>query len=191
MVMPVSRYLAGDFVTPMMAMSWKTGVAYRIAGPDDMREIPPNQPFGGPDAPAKRRQAIQTVIDALAPAFRGTVPWDEASEATPRFERVDPRSFEAMCEHVVKLTRGSKLERFLRRPADPGPAHLLGTLFVPAELRGAFELEAPMEGIMTSALEALRQLQRPFPEAAASACATLRTALTAARELNLPMIVDA
>lgn len=61
---------------------------------------------------------------------------------------------------------------------------------MPAELRVAIEPEPPVQGIMTSALETLRQLNRPFPEAAAAACGTLRAALTVACELNLPMIVD-
>jgi hypothetical protein len=105
MVMPVSRYLAGDFVTPAMAMSWKIGVPYRIVGPEGTREFPPEQPFGGPDAPARRRSLIQAVVDAMAPAFGGTLPWNEASEAVPRFERVDAGSFQALCEHAMNLAR--------------------------------------------------------------------------------------
>src|ERR1043166_564264 len=89
MVMPLSRYLAGDFITPAMALLWERGVPYRMVGPDGMRELPPNQPFGGPGAAEKRRALISEVVEALAPAFGGELPWDEASDAEPRFERVD------------------------------------------------------------------------------------------------------
>jgi hypothetical protein len=52
MVMPLSRYLSGDFITPAMRVAWDQGVPYTIVSPDGTRELPPGLPFGGADAPA-------------------------------------------------------------------------------------------------------------------------------------------
>jgi len=67
---------------------------------------------------------------------------------------------------------------------------LLGTIFVPVELREAVDVEVVMPGIMTSQYECLRQLERQCPKAASSAWETMRSALSAGRELNLPVFID-
>lgn len=193
MVMPMSRYLAGDFITPAMAFCWKHGVPYHLAGPDGVRVLPPDQPFGGPDAAEKRRALIPGVVNTLGPMFGGDLPWDEASDAEPRFERVDAPSFDAFQDHARALVTGSRFWRWLGRSSkvDVQASHLLGTMFVPAELDAAVDVEVLMPGIMTSMFECLRQLQRPCPRAAALARESMRSALSAGRELTLPVFLDA
>jgi hypothetical protein len=132
------------------------------------------------------------VIGALAPAFGGQLPWDEASDAAPWFERVDETSLDALYEHVATIAGGSKLRRWLASSrGDDGAAHLLGTIFVPVETGAPAQIDTPINGIIASIPESLRQLERTLPEAAQPACRSLRAALSAARELHLPMIVDA
>jgi hypothetical protein len=59
MVMPMSRYITGDFVTPTMRFAWSQGLPYAIVSPDGKREIPPGSPFGGGDAPERRSQVVE------------------------------------------------------------------------------------------------------------------------------------
>jgi hypothetical protein len=50
MVMPLSRYLTGDFITPEMRWSWESGVPYVILGPNGKVEFPKDVPYGGVEA---------------------------------------------------------------------------------------------------------------------------------------------
>src|SRR5262245_62031037 len=98
MILPLSRYISGDYVTPIMRAAWEQGLSYTIIGPEGRHECPPGRPFGGPDAP-ERRAAIQGMLHddlkTLPPALSGSL-WDEQSEVEPRFHRVDPASFDAL-----------------------------------------------------------------------------------------------
>lgn len=41
MVMPLSRYLVGDYVTPVMRMAWDQGIRYTITTQEGTRTLPP------------------------------------------------------------------------------------------------------------------------------------------------------
>ncbi|HEY0466374.1 MAG TPA: hypothetical protein VGC79_19325 [Polyangiaceae bacterium] len=43
MVMPMSRYITGDFMAPTMCFAWSQGVPYTIVNPDGKRELPPDR----------------------------------------------------------------------------------------------------------------------------------------------------
>jgi hypothetical protein len=58
MVMPMSRYISGDYITPAMRWAWEQGIPYAVHGPQGKRELPPNIPFGGADAPERRAQIV-------------------------------------------------------------------------------------------------------------------------------------
>ena len=45
MVMPMSRYIIGDFVTLTMRFAWSQGLPYTIVSPGGKREVPPGSPF--------------------------------------------------------------------------------------------------------------------------------------------------
>lgn len=192
MVMPLSRYVAGDFVTPAMQFCWDQQLPYRIVGPDGVRELPPNVPFGGTDAAAKRERFVPMVLDDLRSAFTN-VQWDERSSSVPRFHRVDPTSFQALLAHAESRAKPSLFGKlFKRAPADRDRlAHLLGTLFVPGELAQVVEIESPLKATVGSVAIALAELSHPVPADAEPARETLRAALQDASELHLPMIVDA
>jgi hypothetical protein len=42
MIMPISRYIAGDFITPIMRFCWEQGTPYFVFGPDGKRELAAN-----------------------------------------------------------------------------------------------------------------------------------------------------
>jgi hypothetical protein len=170
MVMPFSRYLAGDFITPAMRYAWSRRLPYTIIGPGGRRELPEGQPFGGPTAAARRSQFIPMLAEDLAllpaPLSRS---WDENSVAEPRFHRVDPQSYQSLLE------------------LSP---HLRASVFLPIDFAAPFEMTSPFERLIGSVPRALEELARPLPPAAASAARTLEAALADARELQLPLIVD-
>ena len=176
MVLPISRYISGDYITPMMRAAWQQGLAYAIIGPEGRRECPPNEPIGGADAPA-RRAALQSMLHedltALPPAVAAHL-WDEASAAEPRFHRVDPASYQALLEAA----------------AAQAP-HATATLFVPCPLEQAFTMSSPFDRVTGSVQAALFELRSlPWPAEADSARTTLTDALNDALALRLPMIVD-
>ena len=97
MVMPMSRYITGDFVTPTMRFGWSQGLPHTIVNSEGKREVPPGSPFGGGDAPARRSQVAEMVLDDLRalPCEIAAQLWDERSGAEPRFHRVDAKSHKA------------------------------------------------------------------------------------------------
>ena len=98
MVMPFSRYVSGDFITPAMRAAWEAGVPYAILSPEGRTEYPPNMPYGGPDAPARRQEYLPMVLEDLAalPDDIAAQAWDEASNAEPCFHRVDPAAYDEL-----------------------------------------------------------------------------------------------
>jgi hypothetical protein len=129
------------------------------------------------------------MLEELRRNFSNGLPWDERSDAAPRFHRVDPTSFMALLAHEQARTKPSLLTKIFRPKQDRLP-HLFGTLFVPGELPEAIEIESPIGAIMASISIALSSLEHACPEAAESARETFRAALQDASELQLPMIVD-
>jgi hypothetical protein len=189
LVMPMSRYITGDFVTPTMRFAWSQGLAYTIVSPDGNREIPPGSPFGGRDAPARRSQVVEMVLEDLR-----TLPgeiiaqlWDEHSGAEPRFHRVDPESYEALLAHfAAKPTRSFW---GLRKAASA--SHCASALLLPCEFENPIAMVSPFERTAGAVSRALKELASSrCPPEAASAAETLRSALTDALELRLPVIVD-
>src|SRR4029079_1472207 len=95
MILPLSRYISGDFITPIMEHFWKQGVPYSIFGPDRQRQLPPGVPFGGADAPNRRTEILGMLaedLSALPPPIPSQL-WDERSNAPLAFHRVDPDSY--------------------------------------------------------------------------------------------------
>jgi hypothetical protein len=176
MIMPMSRYISGDYITPMMRAAWQQGVAYAIIGPEGRRECPPGEPIGGPDAPA-RRAALQAMLHedlaALPPAVAADL-WDETSASEPRFHRVDPASYQVLLES-----------------ADSRAPHTAATLFVPCALEQVFAMASPFERVTASVQAALTELgSLPWPAETEAARITLTAALEDALELRQPLIVD-
>ena len=164
MIMPMSRYLSGDYITPAMQAAWQQGIPYAIVGPQGRRECPPGQPLGGPDAPA-RRAALQPMLHedlmALPPSVTAQL-WDEASPVEPRFHRVDVTSYQALLEHA----------------ASGFALHSATTLYLPCPLDTVFEMSSPFERTIGSVQGALAELaSNGWPSETHAARTTLTAAL--------------
>ena len=193
MTMPLSRYLSGDFVTPMMTFAWQQGVPYSLIGPDGKRDIPKDTPFGGADAASNRARFVPMLSGDLTklPGSLGTNLWDEASTADPAFHRVDPRSYASLLEQATPRAAKPAFFGLLKRP-PVGRAHVSATVFLPIAFDVPFEMPVVFERLAGSAPVAARELEvGSWTDAASSARETLLDALRDAIRLRLPMIVDA
>ena len=189
MVMPISRYVSGDFVTPMMRLAWQQGLPYKLIEPDGVRELPPGLPFGGEDAPLRRMRIIETILDDLRMLSRGIAAhlWDERSEAEPCFHRVDVGSYHALVEYYAANPGGS----FLGLRMGPKVSHCTASLFLPCDFREPIEMTSPFERTAAAASRALAELSHAkYPADAGSAAETLAAALEDSLRLRLPLLVD-
>ncbi|MBZ4412605.1 hypothetical protein K8640_30705 [Myxococcus sp. XM-1-1-1] len=114
MVLPLSRYIVGDFITPAMRSAWASGVPYSVIGPEGARQLPEGLPFGGPEAPVRRARVIDMLVEALRqfPGATSDALWDERSRRRGEGDRVHvaamlflPRDFEATFEMTTPLRR--------------------------------------------------------------------------------------
>ena len=192
MIMPLSRYLSGDFVTPAMSFAWQQGVAYSVFGPDGDRDIAKGTPFGGADAASNRARFVPMILSDLTklPASFRTNLWDEDSAAEPAFHRVDPRSYGSLLEQASPRAARPSLFGLLKR-ARKDPSHLSATVFLPITFVAPFDMPVVFERVAGSAQIALRELEAgSWNDLALSARDTLVAALHDAVRLGLPMIVD-
>jgi hypothetical protein len=187
MVMPLSRYLAGDFVTPQMRAAWDSGVPYFILGPQGRRDFPRDVPFGGSDAATNRARFIPMVVEdlSLLPIPNGA--WDEASNVEPVFHRVDATSYQALLQHLATQPR-SLLDLL---PWKANRDHAAASLFLPCEFSKVLSMTSPFERQVASVPRALEVLtSKSWTSELASAAVTLMDALRDASRLRLPLIVD-
>ena len=177
MVMPLSRYVSGDFITPAMRFAWDQGLSYTVIGPEGEIEYPMGIPFGGADAPKRRAECIPMVLEDLrAHSTISSELWDEASKHEPCFHRVDPSSFE-------------ELRRLLRELAPS--IHLEAELFLPFDFASPFAMNAPLKTTAGSVPRAFQELEsRQWNELAQPAALTLADALVDSKRLRLPLILD-
>jgi hypothetical protein len=179
MVMPLSRYISGDFITPEMRFAWAQGISYRQIRRDGIREFPRDTPFGGPGASEHRNAFIQMLYDDLRalPQDTSLQLWDERAVVEPRYHRVDPTSF------------GELLAEASRR--DSAPLHVTATLFLPAAFVTPFEMTTPFACLAGSTERALRELEgTAWGSGTTPARETLIEALRDSAALKLPVIVD-
>ena len=192
MIMPLSRYWTGDFVTPAMRECWAQGLPYAIVTPGaPMRHLPPGIPFGGADAPSQRAASLPLLLENLQ-QLPFNIParlWDEASSSEPRFHRVDPISLEALQaeahRHLEK--RPSSLGRLFGRASYS--SHLLNaSLFLPAPFSEVFvTADIPTGSLHTLRTElGSRSWSQPCQAALSSWLGAIRDAFA----LRLPLIVD-
>ncbi|MCY0997415.1 hypothetical protein OWM54_09735 [Myxococcus sp. MISCRS1] len=190
MVLPLSRYIVGDFITPAMRSAWASGVPYSIIGPEGARPLPEGLPFGGPDAPVRRARVIDMLVEDLRqlPVSTPDPLWDERSEAEPRFHRVDPASYEALLEEA---RRPGKSFLGFRKRGEGDRVHVAAMLFLPRDFEATFEMTTPLRRLTGSTPRALAALERMhWPDNAKAAVDSLRAALVDSRDHQVPMIVD-
>jgi hypothetical protein len=192
MIMPLSRYISGDFITPAMRFALEQGVPYSIVGPEGRKDYPAGEPFGGASAP-ERRAAIQTMLQEdlkkLPPDVVRQL-WDEQSNVEPRFHRVDSASYSALIAQAASKKVRTSLFGILKREQPVAP-HVTANLLIPCEFDEIFAMSSPFNRITGSMPRALQELaSNAWAAEAQIACETLSEALKHATHSRLPMIVD-
>ena len=205
LVMPLARYVTGNYVTPAMEQAWAEFGVYRVGRPGAVEDIPPGVPLGGVQAPARCdaiAAELQRQLNAL-PEVAGAM-WDETAEAT-YFQRVEHEPLlalrwqaAALAEEPPSLLRRMARRLMGRRAAAPAIALAAANVFVPGVFDEPFELEAPQDlgvydcGSLARLVDELASLavsvEAGTPEA--QVLGTLVTAAEIASQRRLPLILD-
>ena len=191
MIMPMSRDMSGDYITPAMRVAWNAGLPYTLITPQGAVKHPPGSPIGGAAA-APRRAAmlgmIREDLEALPPPIAADL-WDEASSVEPRFHRPDSASYRALLEEALRRNGHPSYGGVMsERPAF----HVATALYLPCDFDPVFAMSSPLQVATGSVKRALEELSsEDWPEGAQAAREVLLAALRDADELRLPLIVDA
>lgn len=182
MVMPLCRYVSGDFVTPMMRLSWDQGASYAIFRPDgSMDEFPQNTPYGGSQAPDLCKQIkplfVQVAAD-LASSF-GQPPWDEEADTEPLFFRPEKISYRALQGEAAN--QRNACVHFLNAP-----------IFVNLDMAQPIKIRLGECTWVLGSMPALKQelLRGNWSLDAQSAKVTVLNAILEAERIRFPLIID-
>ena len=193
-IMPLTRYLAGDYVSEAMRYAWSMGQPYRVETPDgETAEVPRGMPFGGRDASAKRQALLppmQELFDSLPGIRAGHRPWDEASDAEPVFCGVDANAYDLLVRDARSQLekRPSWILRTATNEQAYTPHLAYAHYFVPFSFRAPFERGAETIGSLDKLRNELEQLE---PSAGAERVyRDFRVMCDRAQALRLPLIVD-
>ena len=203
LVMPLSRYWSGDYVTSELRAAWARGQDAVIAHVDGSElRLPPGTPIGGPEAGAARKKLIEQVPQWLAtlPYDIAQLGWDERAEG----EVLD--GFTHDCFALFSPFASSVLEHkppiWERMLGVYGTAaHVVNArVFVDRAFEKPFKkgetamgslptLEAELDRL-EAALSTSRKANAATQEAAALIITAFREGLSRARALSLPLVVD-
>lgn len=96
MILPLSQYWSGNYVTPVMKDCWDRGISYTLVTPEGPRELPPGVPMGGQDAAAEQASLEIDVVQPLLHSLpEGFTAWSE-EPVDLWFRRVDTSSLAAL-----------------------------------------------------------------------------------------------
>jgi hypothetical protein len=191
-VMALGRYWTGDYVTPTMRAMWERGLSYKVVTADGVKDCPPGQPYGGPDAREDRKAALAEAPLFFAQLARASddPPWDESDDGDIGDWRLDPRSFAALIEQAERelVERPGWFARTVRRQRGPVPDLCAAQIFVPMRLTSLVDFD----GTILGSLPNLRaELDRLTPvRDARDAFAMVSEAADHAIQRRLPLIVD-
>lgn len=210
MVMPLARYISGNYITPFMEQIWALQGVYKVVRPavameDAIEEIPPGVPFGGLQAEARCEAIAGELVQCLKqqPELAGGL-WDEAAEPA-FFDRVDHGTLWDLRWRAATMVgeKPSLLRRIARRLLGRGevatPATLAAVnIFVPGAFDEPFELEAPSKmsvydcGSLARLMDELAQLAVSVEAGTAEGevLSRLVAAAEIAGERRLPLILD-
>lgn len=210
LVMPLARYVTGNYVTPFMERVWAQQGVYKIlrpglTGEEVLEEIPPGVPFGGLEAEARCAAISAELAQCLTqhPELAAAL-WDESAEPA-FFGRVGHEPLwslrwqaAALAEPKPSLLRRIARRLLGRRAAAPAATFAEANVFVPSVFDEPFELEAPQDlgvydcGSLPRLVDELALLavsvEADTPEA--HVLSTLITAAETAGQRRLPLILD-
>jgi hypothetical protein len=189
-VIPLSRYWSGDYVTPAMRLLWEQGIPYSVVTPDGPRTLPPGQPYGGADAATEREKLLENtlpgLLDKLASVTVDSL-WDEKANVEPCFYRPSNSGIAALMEAAVKLARPKRLPWGRKVPM---PARHLAHAVIHLPVRFADPLDAA--GMVFGSLFAVEAelAANTWPAAASDAVVAFQAAVSDAKRMKLPLVVD-
>lgn len=189
-VISLSRYWSGDYITPAMRRSWEQGIPYSVVTPDGPRTLSPGQPYGGPDSATEREKLLETTIpglfDKLAPVTADAL-WDERASVEPCFHRPSNSSIAALMEAAAKLARPKRLPWARKVPT---PTRHLAHAVIHLPVHFAEPLDAA--GMVFGSLFAVEAelAANSWPVAAGDAVEAFQAAVSDAKRMNLPLVVD-
>lgn len=195
LVIPLSRYLAGDFVTPEMRAAWDRGEVARIetvAG--ETIECPKGTPLGGKEAKvqaSKWREAMDRYRASL-PHGIDAIEWNEDAAGAEVVETVDHNAWGALVTAARKKyeRRGGLLTKLLSGRPKAASHVVNGVVFVDAAFARPFQKGEVIFASLPGALVELSDLEG-LDALAGAAREAFQKAAVEAREQALPLIVDA
>ncbi|MBK9376154.1 MAG: hypothetical protein IPN03_21125 [Holophagales bacterium] len=200
-IMPLSRYVTGDYVTPAMASAWGRDEVATVVQPGrDLIHRSRGVPLGGETAAIDRRLAreqIEIVLREFTPGLRPEDLWREDSAEPPRFHLVHRSSEIAFRNEMRNALSATTPFRSLLRRLRPRPSHFLSCLvFLPVRLSKPIVLVLEAIGVgkprnvLGGSLFALRaELSASKPsERSTPARSAWLEATDEAIELKLPLI---
>jgi hypothetical protein len=196
LVMPLARYLSGNYVTPAMEQAWREHGSYAFGTPSAIEEIPPGVPLGGLHAAQRAEQFHHVLAEAFQqiPAAKG-YPWGERPSGATYFQRLDhDLLLELRWQAAVSLEqRPGWFARLWGKRAST--SHLASAaVFLPADFAEPFELSSTADwddlecGSLPRLIAELQALD-PLPTVEESSRTLLAAALVAWEE-RLPLILD-
>lgn len=198
LVMPLSRYLVGDFVTPAMTSAWERGTSYKCICAEGPLDIKEDVPWGGGSA-SHQRGRLYPVLDGWLRNLPSPIPanlWDERSEKPARFHRLEAATgagaiaYTSLEKQVAGYRLTGKPLFGVELPRGTGVAHSGASVFLPCEFAHPFEMVAPLKRVTGSAVLALRELENGACSSHASGPRdVLVAALRDALDLRLPLIL--
>lgn len=187
LVLPLSRYLSGDYISPAMRAAWDLGSDYvRVSPNEPPLRIPAGQVLGGAAAAARRAEILPMVVDMQRNVTGRVDAWDErVGGDTPGFI-LDPVAFEALSRDALATERTSIFKALMRTAQA---SHLgRGQFFLPHPFRHVLD----QGGWMLASLPRARQeLQDVMWSADALPAVTVLTeAISLACKVRLPLVLD-
>ncbi len=196
LVMPLSRYFSGHYITPAMELAWREQGVYAYGRPGDIQEIPPGVPLGGLPAAAHANQLRAALASRFAELAQPLgYPWGERESGPIYFQRLEHDAFlELRWQATVALEKKPRWwNRLLGR--KPAACHLAAaTVFLPVNFAAPVEISASDDWDEFEC-GSLPRLIRELSQVSASAdvaetTQTLQAAAWMAMEERLPLILD-
>ncbi len=200
-IMPLSRYVTGDYVTPAMASAWGRDEVATIVQPGrDLIHRSRGVPLGGETAAIDRqiaRERIDVLLGEYTPDLRPETLWREDSAEPARFHLVHRSSEIALRNEMRNALSATTPFRSLLRRLRSRPSHFLSCLvFLPVRLSKPIVLVLEAIGVgkhrnvLGGSLFALRaELAASKPsERASPARSAWLAAADEAMDLKLPLI---
>lgn len=192
LVMPLSRYWSGDFVSDAMRTAWSLGAPYAAITPEGQVVRHKGETFGGAGSDAVRRdllKGMQAFFEAVPGADKGGRLWNESSDASIAAGGMTHELYGSLAKFASSAL-DSTVPWFRRLVGQQGyTSHLAHAMyFLPVQFKGPYERGGWNIGSLPELRRELQELEAPSSMVDAHQ-AFVQAAATAAKQ-RLPLIVD-